>query len=216
MARTVEPDAFALATMPRSKPPRKPATPTFSNLIEENYLALRRIAQRTLRDRTAVQKMSPTSLVAEMTLRMLAQRTKPVSIEQFRGLATVFMTRAVADDARHRLRVKRGSGKREASADERESAASSNGRLPAGIANSPVDPLLVGDPLLRAMEDVARREPRQMEVITLHLVAGIPIERTAQLIGISIRSAYRDLEEGRAALARALNGSSSRKSRCRA
>ena len=202
--------ASSPTTMVRQKSHPKAATPTFAKLIEENYIALRRIAERTLRDRTVDKKMSPTSLVAEMTLRMLSQRTAPVSIEQFRGLAIVFMTRAVADEARHRLRVKRGSGMRGISIEAINGAAKSNGRASAATGDSPVDPLLVGDPLLSAMEELASREPRQMEVVTLHLVAGIPIERTATLVGISVRSAYRDLDAGRTALARALSGPSNR------
>jgi DNA-directed RNA polymerase specialized sigma24 family protein len=54
--------------------------------------------------------------------------------------------------------------------------------------------------LLAAMQDVAETLPRSMEVMTLHLVAGIPLARVAELVGISERTASRDLEEGRAAL----------------
>lgn len=41
-----------------------------------------------------------------------------------------------------------------------------------------------------------------MEVLTLHVVGGIPLPRVAELVGISERTAYRELEAGRAALAR--------------
>jgi DNA-directed RNA polymerase specialized sigma24 family protein len=54
------------------------------------------------------------------------------------------------------------------------------------------------------MERVAERLPRAMEVVTLHLVANIPLARTAELVGVSERTAYRDLQEGRQALAREL------------
>ena len=57
------------------------------------------------------------------------------------------------------------------------------------------------------MERVAEELPRAMEVVTLHLVADIPLERTAELVGVSERTAYRDLQEGRKALARELRRS---------
>ena len=40
--------------------------------------------------------------------------------------------------------------------------------------------------------------------MTLHLVAEIPLARVAALVGVSERTAYRDLDEGRRALARKL------------
>jgi DNA-directed RNA polymerase specialized sigma24 family protein len=43
-----------------------------------------------------------------------------------------------------------------------------------------------------------------MEVVTLHLVANIPLARTAELVGVSERTAYRDLQDGREALAHQL------------
>jgi DNA-directed RNA polymerase specialized sigma24 family protein len=57
------------------------------------------------------------------------------------------------------------------------------------------------------MERVAEALPRAMEVVTLHLVADIPLARTAELVGVSERTAYRDLVEGRNALAQELKRS---------
>ena len=42
----------------------------------------------------------------------------------------------------------------------------------------------------------------RVEVLTLHVVGGIPLPRVAELVGISERTAYRELESGRTALAR--------------
>jgi DNA-directed RNA polymerase specialized sigma24 family protein len=39
-----------------------------------------------------------------------------------------------------------------------------------------------------------------MEVLTLHVVGGIPLARVAELVGISERTAYREVELGRAEL----------------
>lgn len=57
------------------------------------------------------------------------------------------------------------------------------------------------------MERVAEAMPRAMEIVTLHLVADIPLARTAELVGVSERTAYRDLQEGRKVLAEELRRS---------
>ena len=62
--------------------------------------------------------------------------------------------------------------------------------------------------LLNALETLAESMPRQMEILTLHLVADIPLVRVAELVGVSERTAYRDLDEGRLALVKALRTSS--------
>jgi DNA-directed RNA polymerase specialized sigma24 family protein len=43
-----------------------------------------------------------------------------------------------------------------------------------------------------------------MEVVTLHSVAGIAMDRVAAMVGISLATAHRDFAEGRALLARKL------------
>jgi DNA-directed RNA polymerase specialized sigma24 family protein len=54
------------------------------------------------------------------------------------------------------------------------------------------------------MIEQAATHPRQMEVVTLHSVAGIPMDRVAAMVGISPATAHRDFAEGRAHLARRL------------
>ncbi len=71
---------------------------------------------------------------------------------------------------------------------------------------TPIRSLVDRDELLRAMEHLAHGLPRPMEIVTLHLVADIPLSRVAALVGVSERTAYRDLEEGRQALAKSLRG----------
>jgi DNA-directed RNA polymerase specialized sigma24 family protein len=43
-----------------------------------------------------------------------------------------------------------------------------------------------------------------IEIITLHVVLDLPMDRVAEILGISTRTGYRELERGRAALARRL------------
>jgi DNA-directed RNA polymerase specialized sigma24 family protein len=46
-----------------------------------------------------------------------------------------------------------------------------------------------------------------MEVVTLHSVAGIPMDRVAEMIGVHVATAHRDLAAGRERLARELRSS---------
>ncbi len=191
--------------------PSNPSDPihaavSFAALIEEHYLVLRRIAARALRDRHGLASMSPTSLVAESAIRMLNQRTKPASEAHLRGIATVFMARILADEARHRLRVKRNSGKRPRSLDDPTIAfelAAAHDATEAPDAQFTAS--VKRDALLNAMEQVAEEAPRAMEVVTLHLVAGLSLERVAELTETSLRTTYRDLDHGKALLARQLS-----------
>jgi len=184
----------------RPHPTMAKASP-FAELIEEHYATLRRLAARALRARTVPERMSPTSLVAESVMRLIQQREKPKSEEHLRGLATVFMARVLADHAKARLRLKRGGGRKTRSIDDPSIAFDLGSRSRAneqGHADAPIDQSV----LLDAMAIVAEDHPRAMEVLTLHVVGGIPLPRVAELVGISERTAYRELESGRAALAR--------------
>ena len=175
--------------------------PTLASLLEQHYGTLRMIAAKALRDRASVERMSPTSLVAESVVRLLQQRNKPIDDDHLRGLATVFMARVLADQAKARMRLKRGGGRSPASIEAAEAGASVPVDGDMRRTQAPLRSLIEREALLAAMQDVAEDLPRPMEVMTLHLVAGIPLARVAELVGISERTAFRDLEEGRVALA---------------
>ena len=183
------------------------AAETFATLVEQHYSALRRIAERSIKSRSYPASMSPTSLVAESVMRLLQQRERPMRESHLRGLATVFMARVLADSAKSRLRQKRGGrAARRSLSDpsvsvELEAPSSGVGRRSADA------PSVDRDELLGAMERVAEAMPRAMEIVTLHLVADIPLARTAELVGVSERTAYRDLQEGRKVLAEELRRS---------
>lgn len=175
------------------------ATP-LNALVAANYASLRDIAAREIRASRLARSISPTSLVAESVVRLMRQRTAPRTGPHLCGLATVLMAQAISDRAKLRRAAKRGGGKKPGplSADvgvdrrtrrtgERADAASEGGALRAR--------------LIEQMEALAHDRPRMVEVVTLHLVMGIPLPRVAALVGTSRRTAYRELEEGRALLA---------------
>jgi RNA polymerase sigma factor (sigma-70 family) len=177
---------------------------TFAKLVEQHYASLRRIAARAIRNRTSPERMSPTSLVAETVLRLMQQREKPKSEDHLRGLATVFMTRVLADASRTRRAQRRGSGRSTRSMSDPTVEIDLSLRARQSGDRTPIRSLVDRDELLRAMEHLAHELPRPMEIVTLHLVADIPLSRVAALVGVSERTAYRDLEEGRQALAKSL------------
>jgi DNA-directed RNA polymerase specialized sigma24 family protein len=175
----------------------------FATLIAEHYPTLHEIAQRTLRaeQETAgfgAHAIAPTSLVTETVIRFMGQRQLPGNEDHLRGLASVFMTRVIADRRRARLAEKRGARVTRpldsGVADSLPGLDSATGRA------TRADLAL----LENAMIAVARTHPRQVEVITLHSVAGIPLDRVAAMLGISGATAARDLQAGRERLARRL------------
>lgn len=180
------------------------AVESFAQLVEHHYSALRRIAERSIKSRSYPASMSPTSLVAESVMRLMQQREQPMGESHLRGLATVFMARVLADSAKSRLRQKRGGRVVRRSLGDPAVSVDLGARLPGGASDERGGPSIDRDELLGAMERVAEELPRAMEIVTLHLVADIPLARTAELVGVSERTAYRDLQEGRKALARAL------------
>lgn len=185
--------------------PDEPAGPeavrTFAQLVGEHYAVLREIADRTLRaEQVAAGRppaaIDPTSLVTETVIRLLHQRELPRDDAHLRGLASMFMTRVIADRRRARLAQSRDVRRTGPLGAEAEG-------LPAGNGDEPAE--REGLALLeRAMVELAGDKPREMEVITLHAVAGIPMERVAELLGMSVPTAYRSMERGRLLLAQKL------------
>jgi RNA polymerase sigma factor (TIGR02999 family) len=172
----------------------------FAELVSAHYDALRDIAQRTLRaeQETAgfgAAAIAPTSLVTETVIKFMNQHQLPVAEAHLRGLASVFMTRVIADRRRARLAARRDTRLTTRLHTEAE-----------GPEEEPRDPATRED--LERLEDamirLAEHHPREMEVVTLHSVAGIPMERVAQLIGVHVATAHRDLASGRERLAREL------------
>jgi len=175
----------------------------FAELVSQHYAQLKDIAQRTLRaeHETAgfgAAALAPTSLVTETVIRLMDQRELPATDSHLRGLASVFMTRVIADRRRNRLAAKRDVRLTQRLDTQAEDEL--HDPPPDGTGTPRADLEL----LERAMIDQAATHPRQMEVVTLHSVAGIAMDRVAAMVGISLATAHRDFADGRALLARRL------------
>lgn len=173
----------------------------FGRLVERHYAILRCIAARAIRSRALPERMSPTSLVAETVLRLMAQRNQPQSEAHLRGLATVFMTRVLSDRVRARRTQRRGSGRKDKSLDDPSVAIDFSSGGDQREQRSPIRVLIEQHDLLSALEVLARTIPVEMEILTLHIAAGIPMHRVAAMTGMSKRSADRAMAKGKQALA---------------
>ena len=177
----------------------------FAELVSQHYPALRDIATRTLRaeQETAgfgAAALAPTSLVTEAVIRLMGQQDLPANDSHLRGLASVFMSRVIADRRRRRLAAKRDARLTQRLDTEAEETV--HDRATAGRADR-----ADLEALESAMVELAATHPREMEVVTLHSVADIPMERVAAMLSVSLATAHRDLSTARELLARRLKAS---------
>ncbi|NBQ13777.1 MAG: sigma-70 family RNA polymerase sigma factor [Proteobacteria bacterium] len=169
-----------------------------SELVAQHYGALRSLAERQLaadRARTGFATLSPTSLLGETFTRLLRQETRIVNESHLSAIATMLFMRVLADRRRKRLATKRGGRNSKFPVDglERES----DERSPEE------DALLAADVdfLHEKLAELAEREPRRAEAISLHTIGGMTIPMVAELLGVSVATVERDLALARAWLA---------------
>lgn len=167
-------------------------------LVAQHYGALRSLAERQLaadRARTGFATLSPTSLLGETFTRLLRQETRIVNESHLSAIATMLFMRVLADRRRKRLATKRGGRNSKFPVDglERES----DERSPEE------DALLAADVdfLHEKLAELAEREPRRAEAISLHTIGGMTVPMVAELLGVSVSTVERDLALARAWLA---------------
>ena len=160
-------------------------------MLETHYVTLRQLASRILSQRRLMQRaagpdrVSPTSLVAEATLRLLLQRKAIEDPDQLHGLAALSMQRSLNDRARRRGAKRRTAPIKAETPSPR-------------IAEEPDDSVRV------SLEALRRSKPRQAQIVTLVGVKGLTIAQAAGEIGISVPTAERDLRAARLWLAQRL------------
>jgi RNA polymerase sigma factor (TIGR02999 family) len=181
--------------MSKSKRPRSSAKSDpvpLPGLLSRQYRSLRSIAERILVEHRAMQqaagsdRMSPTSLVAEATLRLLLQRNRVNSDDHLHGLAAITMRRALVDGARRRRT-------REKAQDGRSDP----------VPEQPAD----AEAELRQILEVLRRvHPRQADALQLVGLRALSPAEAARKLGVSEATLRRDLRAARAWLARRVRG----------
>jgi RNA polymerase sigma factor (TIGR02999 family) len=156
------------------------------------YDELRKLAAQRLAQEKPGQTLQATALVHEVYLRLVdveqAQRWN--SRGHFFAAAAEAMRRILVEDARRKMRVKRGGGHQRVTLDEVLSIA------------EPREDLLALD---EALTRLASEDPAKADIVKLRYFAGLSLEEAAACLGISLATAKRRWSVARAWLFDALS-----------
>lgn len=160
-------------------------------LVPLVYSELRRIARRHLWREHPGHTLESAALVHEAYLRLIGQRSPPwQNRAHFFGVAARLMRQILVDHARNRLAAKRGAGVPRLSLDAQVASPHQH----------EVDLVALDD----ALDRLAALDPRQGRIIELRFFAGLSIEETALVLGISPATVKREWTTARAWLLREL------------
>ena len=184
---------------PRSSNEAASALPgnDIASLVAEHYSELRALAERQLRvdAMPGSRPTSPTSLLGDALSHLLRQRSRIVNREHLSAIATMIFVRILADRRRRELALKRGGGSRPMPLDS--AAESVHGRTAEDEAIFAADL----DRLHDKLSELAEREPRRAEALSLHAIGGLNAPTVADLLGVSEATVQRDIALARAWLA---------------
>jgi RNA polymerase sigma factor (TIGR02999 family) len=150
----------------------------FDQLLPLVYGELHHLAEQQRRRWSGDDTLNTTALVHEAYLRLAGQSTPAWrSRPHFLAVAARAMRHILLDYAKSKQRAKRGGGQHRVSLQEIESA------LKGG------DPADAGAEALLALDDALRRldehDPRQSRIVECRFFGGMPIQDTADALGIS-------------------------------
>jgi RNA polymerase sigma factor (TIGR02999 family) len=152
------------------------------------YGELHKLAASHLRSERGDHTLQPTALVHEAFLRLVGQRSVSwASRAHFYGIAAQMMRRILVDHARRRLAAKRSPG----------TLFLDLGEKAAGAVPDRAPELLALD---RALTELERLDPRQAKVVELRFFAGLSVEETAEVAGVSTATVKREWRTARAFL----------------
>jgi RNA polymerase sigma factor (TIGR02999 family) len=144
------------------------------------YGELRSLAAAKLRDERDGHTLSATALVNEAYLRLSrARRIGAADRAQFFAVAANTMRRILVDYARTRKRLKRGGGVAHESLDDVE----------VFLSEAEADEIVALDEALTRLEAL---NPRGARVVEQRFYAGLSVEETAQILGVSAKTVQRD------------------------
>lgn len=143
------------------------------------YDELRGAARRQLRAEGRDHTLTPTALVHETYLRLLQQRSIDADHRaDFLGIAARTMRRVLVDHARRRLAAKRGGGGASVPIDDLE--------IP--LSEGEAEEMLA---LEAALERLAVLDARASRVVEYRFFAGLSVEESAHLLGVSTKTVQR-------------------------
>ena len=150
------------------------------------YQALRKLAAQKLAQEQPGQTLEATALVHEAYLRLVGggNRATWSHRRQFFAAAAEAMRRVLVDHARSHRAGKRGGGRERVPLDEFADSAGT----------TDIDWLVIDD----ALGKLAVEDATAAELVRLKLFAGLSVEESADVLGISRATAYRDWAFARA------------------
>jgi RNA polymerase sigma factor (TIGR02999 family) len=161
------------------------------HLLSIVYGDLRRIAHRQLKGERAGHTLSTTALVHEAYLRLGLDHISWQDRAHFFAIAARAMRRVLIDYAEARHAEKRGAGAAHITLDDTVAAPERR-----------IDDLLAIDEAMNRLEQL---DPRQVTVVECHVFAGMTLDDTAAVLGVSPATVSRDWALARAWLNRELN-----------
>jgi RNA polymerase sigma-70 factor, ECF subfamily len=166
-------------------------------LIPLVYNELRKMARRYMRRERPDHVLQTTALVHEAYLKLVEQRSVDWQGRgHFFAIAAQLMRRILVDDARKRIRVKRGGGQAPLALDE-------------AFVLSPERSyeLVELDAALRRLAEI---DTRQAKIVELRFFGGQSVEEAAEILGISPKTVKRDWSVAKAWLHGELKGNHER------
>ena len=160
-------------------------------LVPLIYAELRQIAGRAMRHERSDHTLQPTALVHEAFLRLVGKPDLSwESRAHFLNIAAQAMRRVLLMHARERGAAKRGGGAERVTLDDQL----------VGSAEKGID--LIG--LDESLERLAAIFPRKARVVELRFFAGLSLEETGKVVGISLATVKREWDFARAWIRRDL------------
>ncbi len=168
----------------------------FGTLIEQVYDQLRAIAARRLRRSGGLATLSPTELIHEALLGVMASPREFENRVHFFATLSLAVRSLLVDHARARSTGKRGGGLIRVTLDAELGERGEEGRVVALLA------------IEEALTQLERLDARCGRILHLTCFAGLTREEIAGLLGISVPTVDRELRFGRAWLKKVLAGDS--------
>ena len=161
-----------------------------ASLFDVLYRELRRLAVAAMRAERRDHTLQPTALVHEAFLRLADDAAPIESRHHFFGVAAIAMRRILVEHARARHAAKRGGHAPRVPLDEVD----------------PAIPLVLDDIDIEALDaaltQLAALDARQARIVELRFFAGLTVEETADVVGLSARTVKREWQLSRAWLRR--------------
>jgi RNA polymerase sigma factor (TIGR02999 family) len=171
-----------------------------NQLIPLVHAELRHIAARYMARERGGHTLQPTALVNEVYLRLVdVKQVRWQNRAHFLAVAARLMRRILVDFARSRRYQKRGGGGQRVAFDEALVIDVGRGH----------DLLALDD----ALDELARVDDRQSQIVVMRFFAGLTVEEIAGVLGVSTATVMRDWKLAKAWLLRQLDRVSSETSR---